>query len=253
MDLTVKVGPFMAYFMDPVGFAYPVQVTENFTLTFYMVAVLVPVLCMFLMLLICFVFFAKCQWGLLTLRHTDKLQTQKRKDMESLLGSNFNGINYGSSSDHTASVHATDDPRPYIIPFEDMKLQEIISQGTFGIVFKGYIKGKEQPVAIKKLKFDDHDEEFLHEVQMLITADHENIVTFIGVCLYGEFKFIITEFCSGKSLHHFVMNRQKGTELSFELKLKILIDTIRGIQYLHEHDPVITHRDLKPQNILVSV
>jgi hypothetical protein len=133
----------------------------------------------------------------------------------------------------------------WLIQFQDIEFKEKIAEGSFGIVFRGLVKGS--VVAIKKLKRDDCNEEFDHEVQMLASIRHPNILLFMGVCFHGEFQLMITEYMSGRSIDTLMTH----SKITYETKLKILRDIARGMIYLHSLEPMVIHRDLKLQNVLV--
>jgi len=86
---------------------------------------------------------------------------------------------------------------------------------------------------------------------------HPNIVLFMGVCINGDFRFIITEFMSGKSLEHALYSTKNSSKkthkcFSFSKKVDILIQITRGMIYLHGLIPPLIHRDLKPSNVLLD-
>ncbi|KAL0482922.1 hypothetical protein AKO1_014125 [Acrasis kona] len=157
----------------------------------------------------------------------------------------------------------------WVIKIEDLTFEQRISEGTFGIVFKGKYRGGN--VAIKKLKLDG-DYEFEHEVEILSRLRHPNIVLFMGVCFQEDYKLIVTEYLHNKSVDQFLYRKDDGGStpttpsvkersgsmirhkgLQFSKKIEILIDVIKGMLYLHSHEPnAIIHRDLKTSNILLD-
>jgi serine/threonine protein kinase len=100
-------------------------------------------------------------------------------------------------------------------------------------------------------------EVFEHEVQILRSLRHPNIVLFMGVSINDTKRFIVTELMPGKSLDIMIHKHSKRitnkyhNALTFDRKVDLLLDVIRGMQYLHSLQPAIVHRDLKPSNILV--
>lgn len=76
--------------------------------------------------------------------------------------------------------------------------------------------------------------------------------------MYGTFKLTITRYMSGGSaygklhanLHS--INATKPKKLKFLEKLNLLLDSAKGMVYLHTFEPPIIHRDLKSQNLLVD-
>jgi hypothetical protein len=147
--------------------------------------------------------------------------------------------------------------RDWIIQIEDLNIDRRITEGSFGVIFKGSYRGL--PVAIKKMKFDEPDE-FEREAGILASLRHPNIVLFMGVCFHDEYKLLVTEFMSNYSMEVLLYPERRTVNdddllkvhLSFAKKLDILLDVIRGMLYLHQCVPKIVHRDLKPSNILLD-
>uniref|UniRef100_A0A453T5P8 Protein kinase domain-containing protein n=1 Tax=Aegilops tauschii subsp. strangulata TaxID=200361 RepID=A0A453T5P8_AEGTS len=52
---------------------------------------------------------------------------------------------------------------------------------------------------------------------------------------------------------HNCMGPSHGSAMSWHVRMKIALDTARGLEYLHEHcNPPVIHRDLKSSNILLD-
>jgi len=79
---------------------------------------------------------------------------------------------------------------------------------------------------------------------------HPNIVKFIGAVTQPSNLCIITEFCEKGSLATILAN--KKVKIPIRRKLRIALHSARGMLYLHSSNPVILHRDLKSDNLLVS-
>ncbi len=94
---------------------------------------------------------------------------------------------------------------------------------------------------------------FEKEIKILRSLRHPNIVLFMGVAITEESRFIITELMLGKSLDAFIHggtikldSDSLHNRISFEKKVELLNDVVKGMIYLHGLEPTIVHRDLKP-------
>lgn len=144
-------------------------------------------------------------------------------------------------------------------------------------VFQGTCFG--QPVAIKTmLKVTEKNATaFRREILLTATLRHPNIVNFVGACWGRELMCLVLEWVPKGSLQDLLDNdntdnsnhssRSSSPPASVVLKwddplLKLATDVARGMAYLHgkewvdEADCVrkrcILHRDLKPDNVLVT-
>ncbi|KAL1923373.1 uncharacterized protein VTP21DRAFT_8353 [Calcarisporiella thermophila] len=122
------------------------------------------------------------------------------------------------------------------------------SQGT--VVFKGMFEGRE--VAVKRLLLDFYD--IAHQEVMLLqeSDDHPNVIRYYCKEQCDRFLYIALELCPA-SLYDLV--ERSNSEAMAELLAttsppKILHQIISGLHHLHKLK--IVHRDIKPQNILIS-
>ena len=63
--------------------------------------------------------------------------------------------------------------------------------------------------------------------------------------------FILMEFCSGGGLIDFLNTRLQHRLIEREV-LSIFRDICAGVQVMHHLDPVLVHRDLKIENVLLT-
>jgi len=143
------------------------------------------------------------------------------------------------------------------IDFREIKLAERIGRGNFGEVFVATWRGT--IVAVKKTKIpavvnEKEKEEFLedfeHEAAIMRSLRHPNVIQFLGICQIGTEICIITEFMPKGSLYRLLHDRT--TTFTWDLRLRVALDTSRGMNYLHRSEPIIIHRDLKSHNLLVD-
>jgi serine/threonine protein kinase len=80
--------------------------------------------------------------------------------------------------------------------------------------------------------------------------NHPNIVGFIGAVTEPSNLCIITQYCSRGSLADLLLDN--STWMNFKVKVKFALEAAQGMLYLHQSNPVILHRDLKSDNLLVT-
>ncbi|TVU08792.1 hypothetical protein EJB05_42205, partial [Eragrostis curvula] len=117
-------------------------------------------------------------------------------------------------------------------------LDHKIGQGGFGTVYYAELRGEK--AAIKKMDAQA-SQEFLAELK----------VRLIGYCVESSL-FLVYEFIENGNLSQHL--RRTGYEpLSWATRVRIALDSARGLEYIHEHTvPVYVHRDIKSANILID-
>ncbi|XP_010529317.1 PREDICTED: leucine-rich repeat receptor-like serine/threonine-protein kinase BAM3 [Tarenaya hassleriana] len=138
---------------------------------------------------------------------------------------------------------------------ESVKDNSVIGRGGAGIVYKGVMPNGEE-VAIKKLlsigRGSSHDNGLTAEIQTLGKIRHRNIVRLLAFCSNKDINLLVYEYMPNGSLGE-VLHGKTGALLKWETRLKIALEAAKGLCYLH-HDcsPLIIHRDVKSNNILLG-
>lgn len=139
---------------------------------------------------------------------------------------------------------------------ECLKENNVIGRGGAGIVYKGTMPNGEN-VAVKKLGISkgsrhDHDHGLAAEIQTLGRIRHRYIVRLLGFVSNKETNLLVYEYMPNGSLGE-VLHGKSGSYLQWDTRLKIAMEAAKGLCYLH-HDcsPLIIHRDVKSNNILLS-
>ncbi|KAG8663210.1 probable serine/threonine-protein kinase PBL18 [Manihot esculenta] len=141
--------------------------------------------------------------------------------------------------------------------------KNLIGQGGFGDVYKGYInfrtKDAAKPndrglaVAVKRLRSNrtQGHNEWENEVKFLSRLNHPNIVKLIGCCCEDKHRMLVYEYMIRGSLEAHLL-RENGTELHWRRRISIALGVARGLEYLHTRRKPVIHRDLKASNVLLG-
>lgn len=142
--------------------------------------------------------------------------------------------------------------------FGGYKLEEIIGGGMYTKVYRAYstfarpIYG--DTVAIKLLYLKGNFRErgklisqFEREANIAIGLNHPNIVKVYNFGRYHNQYAIIMEYVNGTNLKEILYQRNK---LPFNILVRILYNAGQGLSHIHKNN--IVHKDVKPDNILVS-
>ncbi|PON91582.1 Mitogen-activated protein kinase kinase kinase [Trema orientale] len=137
---------------------------------------------------------------------------------------------------------------------EYFRESNILGEGGFGRVYRAQLDDN-LIVAVKKIECQSQDaeKEFQNEVDLLCIIQHPNIISLLGCSSQGDARFIVYELMQNGSLETQLHGPSHGSALTWHMRMKIALDTARGLEYLHEHcNPQVIHRDLKTSNILLD-
>lgn len=158
--------------------------------------------------------------------------------------------------------------RDFVIPLEELKIDSEISQGGFGMVYKGILRpkvargqlqaGRDYMVAVKDMKGDRSSRlyELLKECRVMSSLHHPNLCNFIGICarlrVPGSKQYILSELmdCSLFDIIHRPQKTMWFGELTVLIVIKLAEGMSAGIAYMHEKR--LVHADLKSSNILID-
>lgn len=133
--------------------------------------------------------------------------------------------------------------------------KNILGQGGFGVVYKGYLPNR-TIVAVKRLKDPNFTGEvqFQTEVEMIGLALHRNLLRLYGFCMTSDERLLVYPYMPNGSVADRL--RDTGREkpsLDWNRRMHIALGAARGLLYLHEQcNPKIIHRDVKAANILLD-
>ncbi|KAF4384521.1 hypothetical protein F8388_003828 [Cannabis sativa] len=137
------------------------------------------------------------------------------------------------------------------------RYNEILGKGAFKTVYKAFDEVDGIEVAWNQVKINDvlrspEDLEKLYsEVHLLKSLKHENIIKLYHSWVDDEHKTInmITELFTSGNLRQY---RKIHKNIDVKAIKNWARQILRGLVYLHSHNPPIIHRDLKCDNIFVN-
>lgn len=127
-----------------------------------------------------------------------------------------------------------------------------VGSGGAGKVFKAWDKALRRNVAIKRFGAEfgpanSNDERAWREAMTLASIQHPNILTVFDFGTDSEGPYVITEFLEGESLDAIV---DRGGPLHMKEFRELVRQTLEGL--IAAHQIGLIHRDIKPQNIMVT-
>jgi len=127
-----------------------------------------------------------------------------------------------------------------------------LGKGKFGLVKLGIHKLTGRKVAIKIINKQGITEQEMQltktEIEILKIGQHPNIITLYDVIENEEKIYIIMEYCAGSDLFAYI--EQRNFKLPEKRAAEIIRKLSSAVYYLHSFG--IIHRDVKPENILMT-
>ena len=142
--------------------------------------------------------------------------------------------------------------------FGGYSLGEYLGGGLYTKVYKAYsFLAKPtygNPVAIKILYLkggiverNKLIKQFEREAEIAMNLEHPNIVKVYNFGRFDHHYAMIMEYIDGKNLKEFLYEKGKW---DLNKILRICYEAGKGLEYIHQHN--IVHKDVKPDNILIS-
>jgi predicted Ser/Thr protein kinase len=132
------------------------------------------------------------------------------------------------------------------------EIEEVVGSGGMSTVFRAHDEQLDRRVAIKILhdRFADDGEyvaRFRQEARSVAQLAHPNIVTVIDRGEDRGQQFIVFEFIDGENLKDLI---RRSAPLPVREAIETAVVVADGLAFAHERG--LVHRDVKPQNVLLS-
>ncbi len=161
-------------------------------------------------------------------------------------------VTIAPTADHAATIEQSDgsayEQNDHLAQF---KISEILGQGGMGAVYRAKDLKLERFVALKMFRTQadtaqNGGQQLLDEARMACKLNHPNIVTIYDIARGQDSNFIVMEWVDGQPLDRLIPARGLPVEKALEYACQIA----DGISCAHRNG--IIHRDIKPQNIMLT-
>ncbi|XP_018644985.1 serine/threonine kinase [Schistosoma mansoni] len=128
---------------------------------------------------------------------------------------------------------------------------DVLGEGSYATVYRGYSHVMRRAVAVKEIRINPEEGlpfTAIREASLLKALRHANIVILHDIVHTKKTLNFIFEFVQS-DLSKYIENHPRGIKLH-NVRL-FLYQLLRGLAYCHDRH--ILHRDLKPQNLLISI
>ena len=131
-------------------------------------------------------------------------------------------------------------------------IESLIGSGGMANVYKAYDNMLGRTVALKVLKAEHRGamefvRRFEREARAVLTLSHENIVRSYAVGEDGDISYIVLEYVEGSTLKELI---KSDGPISPKVAVSITAQVLDALA--HAHESGIIHRDVKPQNVIIT-
>ncbi|KAJ3190011.1 signal transducing kinase of the PAK [Gaertneriomyces sp. JEL0708] len=130
------------------------------------------------------------------------------------------------------------------------KLNQLLGKGAYKVVYKAIDREEGYEVAWNTCQTTKAEfMELSEEIEILKRVRHPNIIQFHD-CWYNNTEFVfITELMTSGTLREYIRKLQIP---NMKIVKRWARQILKGLSYLHSHDPPIIHRDIKCDNIFIN-
>ncbi|CAG9462040.1 unnamed protein product [Pedinophyceae sp. YPF-701] len=138
-------------------------------------------------------------------------------------------------------------------PLDRYEKSEKIGEGTYGVVYKARDTLSQQTIALKKIRLEHEDEGVpstaIREIALLKELSHRNIVQLRDIVHFERKLFLVFEYVDLDLKRLMDANTDTFPHQTQLIKF-YLYQMLDGLAFCHRNS--VLHRDLKPQNLLIS-
>ncbi|KAI7755546.1 hypothetical protein M8C21_017321 [Ambrosia artemisiifolia] len=135
----------------------------------------------------------------------------------------------------------------------DFAEKEKLGEGSFGGVYKGFLKDLRTYVAVKRVSKTSQQgiKEYASEVRIISRLRHRNLVQLTGWCHEKGELLLVYEYMENGSLDSHLFKAK--SLLTWGMRYQIAIGLASALLYLHEEwEQCVLHRDIKSSNVMLD-
>jgi Tol biopolymer transport system component len=132
------------------------------------------------------------------------------------------------------------------------RIESILGRGGMGSVYKSLDENLGIPVAVKENLFttEEYARQFRREATILAGLRHSNLPRVTDhFVIAGQGQYLVMDYIDGDDLHTRI---EKGNLPSERLAVDWARQICDALNYLHNRQPPVVHRDIKPGNIRIT-
>jgi serine/threonine-protein kinase len=133
------------------------------------------------------------------------------------------------------------------------RIERLIARGGYGAVYLAYDVTLQRTCAVKENLAADPSAQTQFEQEALILArlHHPNLPRVVDhFVVAGQGQYLVMDYVEGRNLAEIM--RAQGRPFAQAEALPIVLEICEALRFLHSQKPPILHRDIKPQNIIMS-
>jgi Protein kinase domain/GAF domain len=147
-----------------------------------------------------------------------------------------------------ATVGRVNAPAPGTELVGGYRLGEPAAQGAMGSIYEATDPDGRR-IAAKRLLDERHAARFEIEGRLLSRLHHPRVVEVLGTVDDPTGRYLMMEWVEGEDLAH-VLRREGNPGLPEERVVPLALEAAEALRYVHEQQTI--HRDVKPQNLMLS-
>lgn len=177
------------------------------------------------------------------------------QSVKSSHGSRINTNSHKNPLESNMTQNNNEDIRVSIPTIQETEINftdTVLGSGSFGSVILSTWNSSE--VAVKKIKASENRKYIYREINVIDKVRHPNLISIMGICMTEYYVYIVMEYYKSQNLANIISKR--NVDLDYEVRRNenygISLQICKAITFLHQFNPTVLHKDIKPENILIN-